>query len=149
MIFTLRVFVFLFELCYIIIANMNGKKITKIKNLLVILIIFIMMFGCVMIFNSLILNFEHTNMNMGSELCCDMSGNGIMAHLQSNLIMTDTFNKSLLIFLIVLLINKFYLYYNFSLNYYFYKIRDRYGGWQIFNYFISLFKNGILHPKVY
>lgn len=31
----------------------------------------------------------------------------------------------------------------------YFKMRDRYGGFALLNYFISLFRQGILHPKIY
>ncbi|PLX24514.1 hypothetical protein C0580_05040 [Candidatus Parcubacteria bacterium] len=105
------------------------------------------------IFSCILATQDYSMVHHGDSVernCCDDSFLGTMIHdLPIILQNTNVLQLMVLLFLSFYLFSKnSYIHQNLILAAYF-KIRDRYGGFNIFQYFISLFSRGILHPKIY
>lgn len=105
--------------------------------------------GCVLAFQSSSIAMNHDSQS-NVAACCN--GNYMLGSLDHNtpfILDNSGLQFLLLVFVSVYLFiknNDQTREYNFK-NYF--KTRDRYGGFKLFYYFITLFRKGILHPKTY
>jgi len=92
---------------------------------------------------------SHHNMESSSMECCGAGDYQFNNHAGYNLQYSVTYNTygfiNLLIFFI--LVSVLFFKEVIFLNYYL--IKDRYGGFKLFDKFILLFKKGIINPKLY
>lgn len=105
--------------------------------------------ACVLAFQNSSMPMAHDNQsNMAA--CCD-SGYmlGSSDHTTPFILNNTGLQFLLLVFVSVyLFVRNNNLANEYSFKNYF-KVRDRYGGFKLFYYFIALFSRGILHPKTY
>lgn len=130
-------------------------KVAKKKLLVSILVvnfIIAILFGCGMILQNTLFN-DHSNHQMANMECCDLAASQAINHNLNNIAyILPTTNLSALVLLLIISLaivvfgqlpslNKFTNYIR--------AIKDKYGGFKLFYYFIKLFSQGLLHPKIF
>lgn len=126
------------------------KKKQNIMAMIVILGFLVStIFGCIMASQSSLM--MHNNSSSHLMACCDESfvfGN--IAHNTPFIVGANSNLQLLLLVTLAIFLFVSHNTFNFrkNLNNYF-KIRERYGGFNLFYYLASLFSKGILHPKIY
>ena len=104
------------------------------------------MFGCLFAAKSAIAG------NMTDAGCCNMQTLESSGHSNHNLpfIMSSNNLLQFIIFAVLFIFAiQSKISNNFSFKKYYLAIRDRYGGFRLFDNFVWLFSRGILHPKIY
>jgi len=126
------------------------KKKKQIISFILILGLFMsVIFGCILAAQNSFM--AHDNHHTTMAACCDI--NFIFGGASHNIPLVLGSNNMLHLLLLVavvlyLFIKNDNLIYDHVIKSYF-KTRDRYGGFNLFYYFILLFSKGILHPKIY
>ncbi|MBD3311118.1 MAG: hypothetical protein GF349_01310 [Candidatus Magasanikbacteria bacterium] len=132
---------------------MNYKRVNKKMKLLAFLSVLALFLCCGSVWQNLSTHQSYNNIDSenGHMSACgsgEMSGESCSSHNEMVSVFTQQYLPQLLIllsavllFFVILKIDRFV--------YYFRQIRDRYGGFLLFNNFIILFKKGILHPRIF
>ncbi len=123
----------------------------KRQNLLKIVTVFTVGFGllfcCGAAWYSMVPSLSVT---MDGHEACGMTDTADNTDGGHNYMVVNTFIKNLLlVFVAVFVFVIFTTIKNFESSYYYRDIRDRYGGFHVFNYFINIFGVGILNPKTF
>lgn len=131
---------------------MNWIKHKKIFSGIVILLIGVgLLFCCGASFQTLL----SSGNNMDHAACgmTDMAGSSGSSQSQHNYMIVTSFAKLLNNFVLVLSILFVSIFFAIarhdSFQFYLKNIRGKYGGFNLFNYFLRLFGLGILHPKTF
>ena len=130
---------------------MNWIKQQNLSRMVIVLIIGLsMLFCCGAAWSSIV---PSPSMEMGGHSACGMSdvdGDSGISHNYMIVVSALSLLKSLFpIFLIALLSLFLLVLSKDNLTFYSKSIRDKYGGFNLFNYFLRLFSVGILHPKTF
>ena len=127
---------------------MELKKHNLLVYILLVGLLASAVFGCIYYAQTML------TMNMGSSTtmseCCDAGALFMEANHNVPLIMGGSFQLLFLILAatIYLLVRSHRIENNYNTSNYI-KVKYRYGGFNIFNNFITIFRKGIIHPKIY
>ncbi len=133
---------------YIALNYMKQNKNKLIVSILITGLFVCSVLGCVFALqNSTMMHGEHSS---SIAQCCNMDQVfGGTIHNMPSILGNNVFQILLLLGVgLYIFLKDNYTEHSFTKAYY-YKIRDKHGGFKLFCYFILLFSKGILHPKIY
>ncbi|MFH1667453.1 MAG: hypothetical protein ABH884_00310 [Candidatus Komeilibacteria bacterium] len=123
---------------------MNQKLYNFIAILLIVGFFTSAFFGCILYVQSMSAG-HHGQDSQTTTLakCCDMEAMlGDITHIIPAIMV----NGLALLFIVILVASILFVQLEDG---YYVRIREKYGGFNLYNYFVLLFQKGIIHPKVY